>query len=168
MILHIPFLRPVTTPLLETLTIPFLFIVHFFVSVVFFRYTVAFSANFLPTFSVRLLRLSFTFVAFLSLIYTIQVAFLPFFVWAVITVLPDFLAVILPLLETVAYLLAEELQLTSELYVFGFTVAFSVYVLPLYSVKDGLLSLIDVALTDGLSGVTGLVGSANYSSEIMV
>ena len=79
-----------------------------------------------------------------------------------ITVLPDFLAVILPLLETVAYLLAEELHLMPELYDFGFTVAFSVYVFPLYSVKDGLLSLIDVALTDGLSGVTGFVGSAGF------
>ena len=124
-ILHFPFFRPVTTPLLETLTIPFLLIVHFFVSVVFFGYTVAFSAYFLPTFSVRLLRLSLTLVAFLSLTFIMQVAFFPFFVWAVITVLPDFLAVIFPLLETVAYLLAEELHLMPELYVFGFTVAFS-------------------------------------------
>ena len=79
-ILHRPFLRPVTTPLLESLTIPYLFIVYFFVSVVFFGYTVAFSAYFLPTFSVSLLRLSLTLVAILSLTFILQVVFLPFFV----------------------------------------------------------------------------------------
>lgn len=77
-ILHFPFFKAVTTPLLETLTIPF--------------YLLSILSYQICSFDILLLsvRISCRLSVF---------ALFPFFVGAVITVLPDFLAVILPLLE---------------------------------------------------------------------